>query len=134
MTGTVALVALVVLVVLVALGVPGVADDLTAAAAGTEASASAAQIPVPTSPIPTARALRPAGAGAAPPAREVRPAAREIPRIRSPPFASAWQSSRRGATSSHDPTRSRSSLRRNQRSCPKTRRPEQDVFPAQAGD
>jgi hypothetical protein len=78
MTGTVALVALVV------------AGDLIAATAGTEASASAAQIPVPTSPIPIARALRPAGPGAAPPAREVAPAAREIPRIRSPPFASAY--------------------------------------------
>ena len=90
MTGTVALVAPVALVR------PGVAGDLTAAAAGTEASASAAQIPVPTSPIPITRALRSAGAGAAPPARDVAPAAREIPRIRSPPFASACVPSRRG--------------------------------------
>ena len=91
MTGTVVPVLLVVLVA------PVVAGDLTAATAGTEASASVAQIPVPTSPIPITRALRPAGAGAAPPARDVvAPAAREIPRIRSPPFASACVPSRRG--------------------------------------
>ena len=65
----------------------GAAGDLIAATAGPEASASAAQIPVPTSPAPTspvpiARPLTPACARAAPPAREV-------PRIRSPPFASA---------------------------------------------
>jgi hypothetical protein len=125
MTGTVALVALVALVV---------AGDLIAATAGTEASASAAQIPVPTSPIPIARALRPAGPGAAPPAREVAPAAREIPRIRSPPFASAYVPSRRAADGRDDSTQSRSILRRNQRSCPETRRPEQDVFPAQASN
>ena len=83
MTGTVVPVLLVVLVA------PVVAGDLTAATAGTEASASVAQIPAPTIPARTARAVPPACARAAPPARE-------FPRIRSPPFASACVPSRRG--------------------------------------
>src|ERR1700728_3595612 len=105
-------------------GTAGAAGDLVAATAGTEASAStsAAQIPVPASPAPTARAASPACARAA-------PGAGEIPRISSPPFASACMPSRRaakGTTTRHDRAEAYGEI---SGQAPKTRRPEQDVFP-----
>jgi hypothetical protein len=104
----------------------GAVGDLVAAAAGTEASASAsaAQIPVPASPAPTARAVPPACARAA-------PAAGETPRIRSPPFASACHRvATKGSATRHDRAAAYGEINGH---APKTRRPEQDIFPAQAG-